>query len=178
MNANAITHLFKEAYDTFPPLEEKQTNNDLLTIRETLLPLLMVIPCDQLLGVHSLTAILAEATKYEANHGGVKFVRPSRFPLYDKNIADDTTTVVRVHVEAAHKSHLDDYASYEAAECGVAKFLHNVVDKIWYNDLKDAKTFYTKFTTLEIMAHLDANSGGLHAIDMISLHLNMTQYYV
>ncbi len=30
----------------------------------------------------------------------------------------------------------------------------------------------------EIMAHLDANSGGLHAINMISLHLNMTQYYV
>jgi hypothetical protein len=28
------------------------------------------------------------------------------------------------------------------------------------------------------MAHLDTNSGGLHAIDMISLHLNMTQYYV
>jgi hypothetical protein len=31
---------------------------------------------------------------------------------------------------------------------------------------------------LEIMAHLDTNRGGLHAIDMISLCLNMTQYYV
>jgi hypothetical protein len=28
------------------------------------------------------------------------------------------------------------------------------------------------------MAHLNANSGGLHAINMISLHSNMTQYYV
>jgi hypothetical protein len=28
------------------------------------------------------------------------------------------------------------------------------------------------------MAHFDANSGGLHAINMISLHLNMAQYYV
>jgi hypothetical protein len=28
------------------------------------------------------------------------------------------------------------------------------------------------------MAHLDVNSGGLHAIDMISLRSNMTQYYV
>jgi hypothetical protein len=28
------------------------------------------------------------------------------------------------------------------------------------------------------MAHLDANSGGLHAINMISLRMNMTQYYV
>ncbi len=28
------------------------------------------------------------------------------------------------------------------------------------------------------MAHLDANSGGLHALDMISLCTNMAQYYV
>jgi hypothetical protein len=51
-------------------------------------------------------------------------------------------------------------------------------DEIWYNDLKDAETFYTKVTAIEIMALLDANSGGLHAIDMISLHTNMTQYYM
>ncbi len=78
----------------------------------------------------------------------------------------------------AHKSRIDDYASYEAAKRGVAKFLRNVVDEIWYNDLKDAKTLYTKVTAIEIMALLDANSGGLHAIDMISLRTKMTQYYV
>jgi hypothetical protein len=73
MNADAITRLFKEAYGSFPPLEGKPTNDDLLAIRETLLPLLMVIPYDQLLGVHSLTSILAEAAKYEADHGVFKF---------------------------------------------------------------------------------------------------------
>jgi hypothetical protein len=51
-------------------------------------------------------------------------------------------------------------------------------NKIWYNNLKDTKTFYTKVVALEIIAHLGTNSGGLHAINMISLHLNMTQYYV
>ncbi len=38
-----------------------QSNNDLLAIWETLLPLLMVICYDQLNGVHSLMAILAKA---------------------------------------------------------------------------------------------------------------------
>ena len=178
MTPNAITHLFKEAYDTFPPLEGKPSDDDLLAIWEALLPLLMVIPYDQLNGVHSLTAILTEAVKYEAEHGNYKFVRPSRLPLYDKNIADDATTVVRVRAEVAHKARLDDYASYEAAERGVAKFLRDVVDEIWYNDLKDADTFYTKVTAIDIMALLDANSGGLHAVDMISLRTNMMQYYV
>ena len=178
MMPDTITRLFKEAYDTFPPLEGKPTDDDLLAIRETLLPLLMVIPYDQLKGIHSLMAILTEAAKYKTEHDNAKFVHPAHLPLYDKNIADDTTTVVRVCAEAAHKSRLDDFASYEAAKCGVAKFLRDVVDEIWYHDLKDAKTFYTKVTAIKIMALLDANSGGLHAADMISPRTNMAQYYV
>ena len=133
MTPDAITRLFKEAYNTFPPLEGKPTDDDLLVTQECILPLLMVIPYDQLNGIHSLTAILTEAAKYESEHGNATFVRPVCLPLYDKNIADDATTVVRVHAEAAHKSRLNDYASYEAAERGVAKFLGDVVDEIWYN---------------------------------------------
>jgi hypothetical protein len=75
----------------------------------------MVIPYNQLNGVHSLMAILAKAIKYKANHGA-KFVRPAPLPLYDKLIADYATTVVRICAESAHKSCLDDYASYKAAE--------------------------------------------------------------
>jgi hypothetical protein len=75
-----------------------------------------------------------------------------------------------------YKSRLDDYARYEAAEHGAAKFLRETVNEVWYNDLKDADTFYTKVTALEIMTFLDANSGGLHAINMISLRTNMHQY--
>jgi hypothetical protein len=157
MNADAITCLFKEAFDTFPPLKGKPTNNNLLAIRETLLPLLMVIPYDQLLGVHFIMAILAEATKYEADHGGAKFARPSHLPLYNKNIANDATTFVHVCAKAAHNYRLDDYASYKAAKHGVAKFLGNVVDKIWYNNLKDAETFYTKVLKSWLISTLVGN---------------------
>jgi hypothetical protein len=134
-----------------PPLEGKPSNNDLLAIRETLLPMLMVIPYDQLNRVHSLTAILTKAIKYKSDHGA-KFVRPACLPLYDKTIADNTTTVVCVRAEAAHKSRLNDYASYEAAKQGMSKFLHDVIKDIWYNDLKNANTFYTKVTAIKIMS--------------------------
>jgi hypothetical protein len=50
MTPDAITCLFKEAYDTFPPLKGKPTDDDLLAIQRKLLPLLMVIPYDQLGG--------------------------------------------------------------------------------------------------------------------------------
>ena len=130
MTPNAITRLFKEAYNTFPSLEGKPTNNNVLAIRRTLLPLLMVIPYDQLGGTHSLVAILTKAAKYKADHGNKKIVRPKRLPLYDTTIAKDATTVAQVCAEAAHKSRLDDFANYKEAKLGVAKFLHDVVDEI------------------------------------------------
>jgi len=178
MTPNAITLLFKEARDAFPPIEGKPTDDNLLSIRETLLPILMEVPYHQLGGVHSLTSLITDDVRYATEHGGNAFKRPIRLPLYDSSIKDNATTVVRVRAEAAHKACLDDYASFEAAERGAAKFLREVVDEVWYNDLKDADTFYTKVTALEIISFLDANSGGLHAIDMISLRTNMHQYYV
>jgi hypothetical protein len=137
----------------------------------------MAIPYDQLNGIHSLTAILTKAVKYKANHGA-KFVHPACLPLYNKTIADNAMTVDRVRAEAAHKSQLDDYASYEAAKRGMSKFLRNVVVEIWYKNLKNANTFYTKITAINIMTLLETNSQGLHALDMIMLHTIMMQYYV
>jgi hypothetical protein len=123
-------------------------------------------------------AILTDLLRYAANHGGAAFKCPACLPLYDKNIADDAPTLVRICAESAHCARLDDYASYEAAKHCAAKFLCKVVDKVWYNDLKDADTFYTKVLALEIMAFLYANSRGLNAIDMITLRTNMHGYYV
>ena len=52
-----------------------------------------------------------------------------------------------------------------------------MVDETWDANLKDADTFYTKVLAVEIMAFLDANSGGLHAVDMLTLRTNMHGYY-
>jgi hypothetical protein len=61
---------------------------------------------------------------------------------------------------------------------GVSKFLHDVVKEIWFNDLKNANTFYTKVTAINIMSLLNANCGELHTLNMISLCTDMMQYYV
>jgi hypothetical protein len=65
MTPNAITRLLKEAHDAFLPLEGKLSNNDLLAIWETLLPLLMVIPYHQLNGVHFPRFGLSRNTEFE-----------------------------------------------------------------------------------------------------------------
>ena len=101
MTPKAITLLFREACKAFPTLDGKPSDNNLTMIQETLLPILMEIPYDQLGGVHFLTAILADPGRYAADHGGSTFIQPSRLPLYDKNIADNALTIVRVRGEAA-----------------------------------------------------------------------------
>jgi hypothetical protein len=168
MTPEAIMLLFREAREAFPPLEGKPLDYVLTTIRETLLPILMGIPYDQLGGVYSLTAILTDPGRYAANPGGSTFVWSSCPPLYDKNIANDVLTIVQVRREAAHRTRLKNYASYKAAEHGTAKFFLTRVDKTWYADLKDTDTFYTKVLAIDIMAFLDANSGGFHAVDMLT----------
>ncbi len=140
--------LFKEARDTFPPLEGKPTDDDLMSIRETLLPILMEIPYNQLGGIHSLMAILVDAAKYATDHGGNAFKRPDCLPLYGSSIANNATTVVRICAKSAHNSRFDNYARYKVAEHGAAKFIHETVDEVWYNDLKDANTFYAKVTMM------------------------------
>ena len=94
MRPDAVTLLFKEARDAFPPLGGKPMDDDLLSIRDTLLPILMEIPYDQFGGVHSLTAIITDGVRYAADHDGNAFKRPVHLPLYDGTIADDSTTVV------------------------------------------------------------------------------------
>ncbi len=116
MTPDAITLLFKEARDTFPPIEGKPSGNNLLLLRETLLPILMEIPFDQLGGFRSLMAILMDPTRYAADHGGATFARPIRLPIYDGSITDNATTVIHICAESAHQAHLDNYASYKAAK--------------------------------------------------------------
>ena len=174
MTPEAITLLLKEATEAFTPIKGKPTDDDILAILKRLLPLLMDIPYDHLGGIHSLTGLITKATAYASEHGNVVFVRPTCLPLYNANIPENVTTVVQMKLETAHQALVDDYASFEAAERGVASFLREVVDDLW---IKDSNTFYTKVTALEIMAHLDANSRGLHAINMLTLRTSKQTYY-
>ena len=109
MNAKAITLLFKELSEAFPPIKGKPSNDDLLAIREVLLPILMLIPYDQLTAVHYLTVLIINDGQYRAEHNNVPFSRPTRLPLYNLTIAHNATMVIQVRAEAAHQAKLDDF---------------------------------------------------------------------
>ena len=91
---------------------------------------------------------------------------------------NNATAVVRTQHEAEHAILAKDFATYEAAEWATAKFLQDVVDKIWYRDLHHARSFYTNVTVMQLMDHLDANCRGLHPTELINLPTEMLGYYL
>ncbi len=42
--------------------------------------------------------------------------------------------------------------------------LRETIKEVWYNDFKDADTFYTKVSALKIMSFLDANSSPMQPL--------------
>jgi hypothetical protein len=112
------------------------------------------------------------------HHYGLAFIFPAtRLAVYDPNIADDTSRVKRVCVEASWAARIQDYEAYEAAKSGVKVFIKAVVADTWICDLRDPETFYLNVTALKLLNHLRARSSGLHALDMVSLTIQMSQFY-
>jgi hypothetical protein len=107
---------------------------------------------------------------------GAAFPIPPRPPTY-LAITDDASAVVRACREAQHAIKERDYASYGAAERATAKFICNAVDKIWYRDLRHARSFYTRVTAKQLLTHLDVNCGGLHPSELVHLPNDMLGYY-
>ena len=52
-----------------------------------------------------------------------------------------------------------------------------VVDEMWYKELKDRDTFYTKVTALKLINHLTEFCAGLHTVDAVNIQQIMNSLY-
>lgn len=174
MTPEEITASFAAAAATFAPIQGQPTDDDLTALRDVLYPLLLEIPYDEE-GEHNLVGLLEPTASYTATWGSA-FTIPLRPPAYP-DIPNDATPVVRARREAEHAVLIRDYASYEAAERATAKFIRDAVDDLWYRDLKHPRSFYTNVTAKQLIDHLDANCGGLHPSELVTLPTEMMTYY-
>ncbi len=108
---------------------------------------------------------------------GTSTITASPPAVYDPAIAEGASRVERTRAEAAWAARIQDYEAYEAAEAGVKAFIEAVVQDTWIRDMRDPETFYSNVTALALLNHLRNRSGSLHALDMVSLSIQMNQYY-
>jgi hypothetical protein len=175
MTPEEITALFAEAALHFPPLPDKTNDDNLLDIREILMPLLLNLEYD-MSGLHNLVGLIQETVAYTARWHNT-FAFPVRPTTYNLTIPKDATPVVCNRMEAAHMARINAFNTFTAAERGVVKFIRDIVNKLWYTNLKSIDTFYTHVTGYNLLCHLETNCGGLHPTELVSLPQDMLGFY-
>jgi hypothetical protein len=141
MTPKIITSALTAAQVLFLPIDGQPSDNNLVCLSDTILPILLKATYSRINGVHNLWSLVASADHY-FHHYGTIFVRPVTRPAcYDPTINAEASCVNRVRAETAWAALLQDYKAYEAAEHCVKVFIETVVKDTWICDLCDPKTF-------------------------------------
>jgi hypothetical protein len=177
MTPEAITSALAAAQALFLPIDGQPSDNNLIRLSDAILPILLKATYDRINGVHNLWGLVASTDCY-LHHYGTPFVCPAtHLACYYPAITAEASPVDRVCAKTAWATLLQDYKAYKAAERGIKVFIKAVVNDTWICNLCNPKTFYSNVTALEIFNHLCKHSGGLHALDMILLTIQMSKYY-
>ncbi len=172
-----VMKLLQDTLDTQPTIVSQPNNDDLLALKEKLLDILQTISYNRVDGVHHVVGVIQSDTAYKADHNGVAFPIPKRLGLWDNKIAKDATVVELKKAEAIHKARTEDYGIWKAAKDGCKKLIPAVVKEVYINELKDGTTLFHKVNAQELLEHLEKNSTGLHALDIVALRTNMLLLY-
>jgi hypothetical protein len=177
MTPKAITSAFTAAQALFFPIDGQPSDDNLVHLSDAILPILLKATYDHGNGVQNLWGLVANADRY-LHHYGAPFVCPATRPAcYDLAINADASCLNRVRTKTTWAAKIQDYKAYEAAEHSVKVFIETVVQNMWICNLCNPETFYSNITALPLFNHLRECSSGLHALDMVLLTIQMSQYY-
>jgi hypothetical protein len=179
MTPKAITSALAATQALFLPIDGQPSNDNLILLSNAILSILLKATYNRvhINGNHNLWGLVASVDWY-LYHYGAPFVRCATHPAcYDLAINTEASCVDRVCAETAWTALIQDYKAYKTAEHGVKVFIKAVVNDTWIFDLHDSKTFYFNVTALAIFNHFCEHSGSLHALDIVLLTIQMSQYY-
>ena len=103
---------------------------------------------------YNLSGVILPSERYEQIYKKGACAIPPVIALYDETIEKDATRIEVHRAEGKHKARRNNRQLYETADNACRSFIIAVVDEMWYKDLKDPDTFYTKVTALKLLDHL------------------------
>jgi hypothetical protein len=176
MTPKAITSALAAAQALFLPIDEQPSDDDLIHLSNAIFPILLKTTYNWVNGVHNLWGLVASADCY-LHHYGAPFVHPATRPAcYDPAINAESSCVHRVCNKTTWAALIQDFETYKATERSVKVFIKAIVNNMWIHNLCNPETLYSNVTALAIFDHLCECSGGLHALDMVLLTIQMSQY--
>jgi hypothetical protein len=172
-----VVKLLQDALDTQPTIISQPNDDNLLALKKKLLDVLQTISYDRADGFHHVVGVMQTKSAYMSDHKGNTFPIPKCLGIWDNKIAKDATVVKMKKAKAIHKARAKEYKIWKTAEDGCKKLICTAVEEVYINELKDGTTFYHKVLARDLLKHLQKNSTGLHALDIVALCSNMLLLY-
>ena len=165
------------ATEGFTVIVDRPMDNNLIDIRQLLVPVLMNTIYDELTLEHNLSGVILPAERYAQIYKNGAYVIPPAIPLYDENIDKYATRLEINRAEGKHKARRNDRQLYETADNACRSLILAVVDKTWYKELEYPDSFYTKVTAFKLLDHLTEFCVGLHTVDAVDIPQIMKLLY-
>ena len=138
-----LTLAIQKATEGFTVIVDRPTDNDLIEVRQLLVPVLMKTIYDELTLEHNFSVVILPAKLYEHIYKKGAYVILPIIPLYDDNIDKNATRLELNRSEGKHEVRRNDMQLYKTADNACCSFIMAVVEETWYEDLEDPDTFYT-----------------------------------
>ena len=136
-----ITLTLHKATEGFTAIMYRPTDNNIIKIRQLLLPVLMKTKYDNLTLTHNLSGVILPIERYGHIYNKGAYLIPPVIALYDDTIYKDAT-IPEVHQsEGKHKSKQIYRQLYKTADNSCKNFIMEVIDETWYKELEDPDTF-------------------------------------
>ena len=99
-----LTLAIQKATEGFTVIVDRPMDNDLIDIRQLLVPVLMKTTYGELTLKHNLLGFILPAGSYEQIYKNGAYVTPPVIPLYDENIEKDATRLEINRSEGKHEA--------------------------------------------------------------------------
>ena len=130
MKAEEVQSLFSSWIDIFYAILRQPTDADLTRLCEYLTSIFSPRLSDVENGIHNLMGLVTEKDDYKALNG-TKFTNTNRTAIYDEDISNNATNVVRAKAKAVQMAKIADYQLFAAAKHKTHDFILAIIEDTW-----------------------------------------------
>ena len=91
-----LTLTLQKATEGFTAIMDRPTDNDMINIRQLLVPVLMKTKYDDLILTHNLSGVILPSERYQQIYKKGDYLTPPVIALYDETI-EKYATIIEVH---------------------------------------------------------------------------------
>ena len=127
-----LTLALQKATEGFTEIVDRPTDNDMIEIRQLLVPVLMKTKYDELTLTHNLSGVILSSERYQQIYKKGAYLIPPVIALYDETIERYATRIKLHRAEGKHEARRNDRQLYETADNACRSFIMAVFDETWY----------------------------------------------